>query len=127
MRRWKLFDNRENYLYKATHINHPSAIWCRESVSNYNWLSDHMFALLSEYTYRYEKEHKVQGYLSYLLQSPPFNLKKFEWTEMPCAMPDEYKISDDPVINYRQYYKYGKKDLHNWKKRDAPQWMQSWT
>ena len=31
--------------YKATHKNHPSAIWARESVSNYIWLYDHMIAL----------------------------------------------------------------------------------
>ena len=28
IKRWKLSDIREDVLYKATHINHPSAIWC---------------------------------------------------------------------------------------------------
>ena len=57
-RRWKLLDQRENVLYSATHINHPSAVWCRASVENYNWLVDHFYALMGEYTYRYNKQHK---------------------------------------------------------------------
>lgn len=123
VKRWLLLDQREPVLYKATHINHPSAVWCRQSVSNYNWLADHMFALLNEYTYRYEKKHKIEGELSYLLQSPPNNLKDWEWTEMPSAMDDKYKISDDPLTNYRNYYKIGKENMHSWKKRKPPEWI----
>ena len=37
--RYVLPDNRESKLYVATHINHPSAIWCRQSYANYVWLS----------------------------------------------------------------------------------------
>jgi len=47
-KRWKLHDARENVIYSATHINHPSAVWCRQSVENYNWLVDHFFALMLE-------------------------------------------------------------------------------
>ena len=57
-RRWILDDAREPVLYTATHVNHPSAIWARTSILNYNWLADHFFALLNEYTYRYDKHHK---------------------------------------------------------------------
>jgi len=83
VKRWILPDARESVLYSATHINHPSAIWCRRSVENYNWLADHMFALLYEYTYRYNKQHKIEGELSYMLQSPPFALKQYDMTVMP--------------------------------------------
>lgn len=123
VKRWVLSDAREPVLYSATHINHPSAIWCRKSVENYNWLTDHMFALLSEYTYRYDKEHKVQGELSYMLQSPPYNLKDWDFTTMPSAMSDEYKISDDPLVNYRNYYKKGKSRMFSWKNRNPPEWI----
>lgn len=122
-RRWILDDARENVLYQATHINHPSAVWCRESVENYNWLVDHFFALMAEYTYRYGKQHKCFGELSYMLQSPPKNLEKYEMTKMPSAMAEEYVISDDPIINYRNYYKLGKVSMHNWKNREAPAWI----
>jgi len=122
-RRWVLYDAREPVLYSATHINHPSALWCRESVENYNWLVDHMFALMQEYTYRYEKEHKCQGELSYLLQSPPHNLKQYDWTPMPSCMDQQYIISTDPLDNYRNYYKIGKASMHSWKKRQPPEWI----
>ena len=38
LKRWKLPDAREDVLYKATHINHPSAVWLRKAAANYTWL-----------------------------------------------------------------------------------------
>lgn len=123
VRRWSLADPREPILYQATHINHPSAVWARTSVENYNWLYEHAFALMMEYTHRYGKSHKCAGELSYMLASPPYNLKDFDMTKMPCAMAKEYIISEDTVENYRNYYKNGKKHLHRWSKRASPEWI----
>jgi len=120
---WLLNDAREEILYSATHINHPSAIWCRSSIENYNWLVDHFFALMQEYTYRYDKEHKCFGELSYMLQSPPKNLQEFDFTTIPSAMPDECKISKNPVENYRNYYNTAKRRMFSWKKRETPPWI----
>jgi hypothetical protein len=122
VKRWILPDAREGIMYAATHINHPSAVWCRQSVENYIWLADHLYALLDEYTYRYEKRHKCSE-LAYYLQSPPHKLKEYDWTVMPSAMADEYKISTDPITNYRNYYKLGKSTMHSWKKREQPEWI----
>jgi hypothetical protein len=122
-RRWILDDARDPVVYQATHINHPSAVWCRESVENYNWLTDHFYALMAEYTYRYNKEHKCYGELSYMLQSPPNNLKQYEATPMPSAMADEYKVSNDPLTNYRNYYRLGKVSMHKWTNRQPPEWI----
>jgi len=122
IKRWILADGREDVMYKATHINHPSAVWCRQSVENYTWLSDHLFALLDEYTYRYEKKHAC-AMLAIELQAPPFNLKDWEWTKMPSCMDEKYIISQDPITNYRNYYKVGKANIHSWKKRAAPEWI----
>lgn len=122
IKRYRLNDGREDILYKATHSMHQSAIWCRESVENYLWLVDHFAALLDEYTYRYGKKHKCAELL-YILQSPPFNLKQYDGTPIRCAMPDEYKISIDPVANYRAYYKNGKKHLFKFTKRQPPEWI----
>lgn len=120
---WQLEDSRDPVLYNATHINHPSAVWCRQSVENYNWLVDHLFALGDEYTYRYGKKHATITKLGYTIQSPPFNLKAWDWTPMPSCMADEYIISEDPIVNYRNYYKYGKANIHAWKNREAPAWI----
>lgn len=120
---WILDDSRNDILYSATHINHPCSIWVRESVENYNWLVDHFFALANEYTYRYGKHHKSAVELGYTLQSPPYGLRDWDWTIPPSCMDESFTVGDDPVENYRSYYKYGKRDLHNWTKRNPPEWI----
>lgn len=123
VRRWSLSDHRDNVIYTATHINHPSAVWARTSVENYNWLVDHFFALMNEYNYRYDKQHKCFGEIGYLLQSPPNNLKDYDMTKMPSCMDDQYIISEDPIKNYRNYYQHGKSHMFSWKRRDPPPWI----
>ena len=39
------------------------------------------------------------------------------------AMDDEFKIENDPILSYRNYYKKGKAHLHTWTKQDKPQWL----
>jgi hypothetical protein len=120
---WVLDDHRNDILYGSTHKNHPSAVWCRQSVENYNWLVDHLFALGDEYTYRYGKKHKTIKKLGYEIQSPPHGLRDWDMTPMPSCMAEEYIVSDDPITNYRNYYKLGKANIHAWKKREAPAWI----
>lgn len=123
VKRWTLYDERETVMYVATHVNHPSAIWCRQSIQNYDWLVEHFFALNDEYSYRYGKKHKCYD-MGYWLQSPPKNLEIYDWTTMPSCMDKQYIISEDPLINYRNYYNKGKKHIHAWKKRNPPNWIE---
>jgi hypothetical protein len=53
MKRWMLDDDRNRVLYLASHIKHPSAIWCMKTNNNYNWLYNHLLQLIEEYKYRY--------------------------------------------------------------------------
>jgi hypothetical protein len=119
---WILNDQRQDIMYQATHINHPSAVWSRTSIENYNWLVEHYFALMSEYTYRYNKRHKCFD-MAYYLQSPPKNLEAYDWTPMPSCMAEEYIVSDDPLTNYRNYYRIGKANMHKWTNRTPPEWI----
>jgi hypothetical protein len=97
--------------YKATHKNHPSAIWARESAANYAWLYDHMMAIGEEYTRRYGKKHltilKCEGPLSKF----PGGILDTGLTPMPQCMPDEYKVPGDSVAAYWNYYINGKSHL----------------
>ena len=120
---WVIGDDRNDILYSATHINHPSNVWIRQSVENYNWLVDHMFALGEEYTYRYGKKHATITKLGYELQSPPQNLKEWDMTIIPSCMDEEFIVGDDPILNYRNYYAKGKAKLHKWKNREVPDWI----
>jgi hypothetical protein len=126
--RWKkiwLLPDPENYLfYQATHINHPCAVWARESNNNYNWLWAYLWEHCKEYTYRYGKIHKIErdGLINTLSQTP-HNIPIGYKTILPMAMPDEYKDPFDVIQSYRNYYKYGKSHLHKYTKRDMPDWM----
>ena len=120
---WLLNDSRNDTLYSATHINHPSAVWTRQSNNNYNWLWCYLYEHCKEYTYRYGKVHKVErdGILD-MLRTPPSNIKIGHKSMPPQAMPDEYKCGNT-VLAYRNYYKHGKAHLHSWKNREAPDWI----
>jgi hypothetical protein len=122
VKRWRLSDERDQVLYSATHVNHPSAIWARQSNNNYTWLYCHFIALLDEYTYRYDKIHKC-SFLIESLKNLPKNIPVGYLTLMPSAMAEEYIISDDPLVNYRNYYRLGKARMHSWKRREIPEWI----
>jgi hypothetical protein len=120
-------DYRNNILYSATHINHPSAIWVRKTHQNYIWLTDLLEELCMEYTYRYEKVHKVErdGLLKVLRTNIPANISIGPFTEPTPAMPDDVKVPGNSLASYRNYYNKNKTHLADWKKRPVPQWFQA--
>ena len=122
VKRWRLSDERETVLYSATHINHPSAVWCRATNNNYNWLVCHFGALLQEYTHRYGKHHKCEAMYSWL-ERPPFAIPVGYKTPVTPAMPDEYKVAGDSVSSYRNYYRVAKARMHKWTNRETPEWI----
>jgi len=125
VKRWRLADPQDDMiLYSATHINHPSAVWCRETSGNYEWLYRHFQALCLEYTHRYGKYHKCQGMLWDHLSMTPRNIKQAPLQPFAVAMDKQYIVSTDPIVNYRNYYKIGKARMHKWTKREAPPWLQ---
>lgn len=123
IKRWRLDDQgMENNLYKASHINHPSAVWVRQSNNNYTWLFCLFTELLQEYTYRYGKNHATER-LVYWLRKPPKNIPVGYKTQPTPAMPDEYKVPDS-VQSYRNYYVGAKKSFAKWKNRPIPEWFE---
>ena len=108
--------------YKLTHKNHPSALWTRESVSNYKWLCKLGKELCIEYKYRYNKEHKSEKYIDELMNNVP-DIEDIGFTQPRQAMPDMYKDLNDSLEAYRQYYFFEKTDLHEWKNREKPYWI----
>lgn len=123
VKRWKL-DNEhlEPNLYKATHVNHPSSIWARQTNNNYIWLYVLFIELCKEYTHRYGKIHKCQTLFTDVLCLAPEAIPTGHLTPMPQAMPDKYK-SLDPVQGYRNYYIAEKLTQSKYTKRDWPEWI----
>lgn len=120
--------------YKRTHYNHPCAIWARTSKENFDWLCLHTYHLIQEYQKRYNKEHKCQKVLDWVwkceltlslfhyLPDNPFKWKQEGLTEFPQCMPDQYKIPNNPVQAYRNYYKGEKVKFAKWKMGNIPEW-----
>jgi hypothetical protein len=113
-----------SFLYKPTHKNHPSAVWVRQSLKNYLWLGSHANGLCKEYTYRYGKVHKTQAVIDWLSKHYP-DIRYTDFTEPPQCMPDEFKVINDSVSAYRNYYKLGKMPIIDcrWTRREQPDWI----
>jgi hypothetical protein len=129
IKRWVLSDERNETLYTATHVNHPSAVWCRQSKQNYDWLALLLTNLCSEYTYRYGKVHKCEeiGLVARLLSVAPKNIPDGPFTDPTPAMPDQYKVKGDGVQSYRNYYNGEKQRMFSWKKRQVPEFINKTT
>jgi len=117
-----LADNRDTILYSATHVNHPSAVWVRQSHANYVWLFSLFDACLKEYTYRYGKEHATSRLWNYLYMSPN-NIAAGEFTEPPPAMPEEYRVPGNSIQSYHNYYAGDKVKMSRWTNRNMPLWF----
>jgi hypothetical protein len=121
----KFDDARDELFYATTHMNHPSAIWCRQNNENYLWLACLLKELCAEYTFRYGKLHKCQVIgLVDALQTAPKNIPIGEFSEPTPAMPDIYKVVNDSITSYRNYYNGAKTHLAKWKNRSIPEWFQ---
>lgn len=120
-KQWILPDERDQVLYRATHPNHPSAVWVRDNIDHYRWVHDLLYYLIYEYKLRYGgKYHKTQGIQLHLLDAPK-NTPITEWQDPPQCMPDECK-HEDTVTAYRNYYTKYKSDIAKWTVREEPEW-----
>ena len=125
IKRWKHPDlQMEKNLYKASFINHPSAVWVRKSKDNYRYLSNLWYELSLEYEYRYKKVHETFKKLRFYLSLYPINI---DWhiglTEMPQCIPDDVK-TDNAIDAYRNYYVQYKKSFAKWTDRPTPKFME---
>jgi hypothetical protein len=108
-----LDDQRDQTLYSATHINHPSAIWVRQSKTNYEWLFKLFIELMREYNYRYGKIHACMR-LASTLQNSPANIPTGEFTQPTPAMPEDYRVAGDSIQSYKNYYLGDKQRMGSW-------------
>lgn len=135
--RWRLHDDRDGILLKATHASHPCAVWSRSHTQHYRWLFDLYTALLTEYTHRYHKHHAYDPARSlrlyqHLQQAPAaISHDDHQRAAPPKAMPDQFKTPSQSVMDweatvqsYHQYYREAKASFSTWKQRPIPSFMQ---
>ena len=102
---------------------HPSTKWVRGSLLQYEW-TYHLFKFLcSEYTRRFKKVHKTDAKLRETLRTPPSSITDDNtYTQPPQCMPDQYKVPDNAVQAYRNYYIGEKAPFAKWAYTRTPEW-----
>ena len=110
--------------YKPTHKNHPCTVWARESLGNWEWLLAHGNALGEEYTRRYGKVHKSHLVIKECAKVLVPLLG--ERTPFAMAFHDKWKIDDNPIKSYRNFYsnkQFQDGSIPKWKHTPTPQWF----
>ena len=110
--------------WKLSHVRHPCTAWTNQSLGNYMWHWNLGMSLCKEYTARYDKKvHKSETVLKWLGDNrPKFN--EVEMTPFAICMKEEYKVENDPVQSYRNYYIQDKVRFAKWEPRSTmPQWF----
>lgn len=124
---WRLSDARDEHIYKASHINHPSAKWVRHYEGHYSWLFCMWVELLREYTFRYNKHHVSERLVEHLVNIPNNIPKNVAWSAPWRAMPDEFKVprsvENYTLESYRAYYIGAKAKISRWTDRPMPEWF----
>ena len=131
--------NTSSELMKPAMLNHPSTIWARQSLDNFEWLFEHGLALCDEYTHRYGKchgsfhrIHDCHAFQDTVLQH---NYPHSGLTPVIIAMFDKYRLDEKEYYNrnpnakdwdfviasYRHYYLEGKWQFAEWKTQ-RPNW-----
>lgn len=100
---------------------HPCTLWLKQSKQNIEWLLRHHGALLSEYTYRYGKEHKFND-------SPQYFATKVSACQIPNAgltpFANATPYKDMATIPaYRHFYRMDKAKFARWKYTEMPDWL----
>jgi hypothetical protein len=107
--------------------HHPCAKWLYESPSNVHWLLEHAFGMVDEYWKRYNKYHGTLHALNIVRSIVYENFNKEnsrDHTPFIQAMPEEYKMADNPVQAYRNYL-IGAKGYAEWRHCSPPEWWDS--
>mgnify|MGYP003146044835 FL=1 len=123
LQQW-LYDNThpvEQPPWKLSHMRHPCTLWTNESLSNYQWHWKLGVGLCKEYTRRYKKIHKCETVIDWLGKNTPRFMEDKGMTPFVICMKEEYKVNDNPIDCYREYYLKDKVRFAKWKTQ-PPHW-----
>lgn len=113
----------KNMPYKPTHEKHPCVLWAARNRRNYNWLCCLGTELHAEYYFRYKKEHKSYEVIRQCMREYT-SIADGELEPFSQCMPEKYRIADDPIQAYRNYYFCEKLGFAAYKKgTPPPDWL----
>lgn len=124
---------KETTPYKHTHVNHPCAVWARQTEGNYEWLLDLALGLADEFRYRRGREHASYEVIRECEREYIWIFNRSEpRQEFAQVVPIEYR-APDPVEAYRAYYRHKKQSWAalgremKYTKRKEPSWLTTQT
>ena len=120
-------------LMKPAMLNHPSTIWARQSLDNFEWLFVHGLSLCDEFRHRYNKIHgsqiRIHDCYKYkyhdIILRHDYQVKGL--TPVTIAMFDKYRLPQEEhtwdfvIRSYQHYYLEGKWEFATWKTK-SPDW-----
>jgi len=109
--------------YRPCHPHHPCAVWVRQSSSKYMWLATLGLELAREFRHRFQKVHACETHIQWLEDNLPLTIPMLPRSPYANAMDDQYKVSKDPIVCYREYYRKGKTHLMRYTGRHSPHWL----
>jgi hypothetical protein len=109
--------------YRPCHTHHPCAVWTRASSENYMWLATLGVELAREYRFRFKKTHSCEEHIQWLADNLPLTIAMGPHSPFAMAMDIEYKVSTNPIVSYRNYYRKGKAGLIKYTGRHVPHWL----
>ena len=107
--------------HRGGYHNHPCTIWVGECDIHFDWLLAHLASLCAEYKHRYGDKPQVCE--RQLLVISKLRDEMWFWgvpNPSPQCMPEEFRVPDNPVRAYRQYYRDGKQSMNGGR---GPQWL----
>ena len=108
--------------YKSTHMKHPCVVWAGISYANLQWLKKLARALNREYRYRYRKSQDHAS-LAVIEHIDEMRFGSRGLTDFAQAVPEQYKVPEDPVQAYRNFYIGEKLKFARWTRRRKPEWI----
>lgn len=113
---------------QVAYYNHPSSIWVRESLKNFEWTLLHGLAQCEEYTRRYKRQHASQKFIDWAANN--ISALSFNSTEItPFARCfSEFKQELDQtepntIKAYKKFYWLDKQEFATWPdKKLIPFW-----
>lgn len=110
--------------YKKTHVKHPCTLWVMESKQNALFLVELIHALDNEYRNRFKHTNShlsVRKLNDYGVERIIDLLPDINRTNFAQCMPEQYKVDNDAVSAYRNYYVGEKKNFATWR-NEVPEW-----
>ena len=111
--------------YGINYLNSPCTNWLMQSKQNYLWLCDLLEGLCKQYTTRYDKIHNCEKNVIWFKNNIPVSCLDSSLTEFYINVPSLYKINNDAVSSYRNFYIKEKKQKAKYRQNNIPYWFNS--